>query len=88
LALKDNNFEVIIDGYGLFPYSEFNLTFIPQLFYNETIMLPIGIQSTQLHLNYWKEDNFNNFKKFLISKETNIKTYKEILNKVSNNLMQ
>ena len=34
-----------------------NLNFIPQLFYKE-IMLPFGIQSTQIHLNYWKEEDF------------------------------
>ena len=38
------------------------MLFIPQLFYRE-IFLPFGIQSTQLHINYWddKDRRFENF---------------------------
>ena len=28
-------------------------------------MLPFGIQSTQIHINYWNEKNFLDFKKFI-----------------------
>merc|ERR1711991_212139 len=52
-ALKANKIINVIDGYGLLPYHEFGINFIPQLFYKE-IMLPYGIQSTQIHLNYIK----------------------------------
>ena len=38
------------------PYTENNLNFIPQLFYKE-IMLPFGIQSTQIHLKLLDEDD-------------------------------
>ena len=56
-ALDKSGIRIVIDGYGLFPYSKFNLFFIPQLFYRE-IFLPFGIQSTQIHLNYWDDDYY------------------------------
>mgnify|MGYP006110519603 FL=1 len=63
-ALKDSDIQIIIDGYGLFPYRDFDLLFIPQLFYKE-IILPFGIQSTQMHINYWDEEYLNNFEDFI-----------------------
>tara|TARA_B100000767_G_scaffold111259_1_gene106381 strand:+ start:1453 stop:2217 length:765 start_codon:yes stop_codon:yes gene_type:complete len=63
-ALKDSDIQIIIDGYGLFPYRDFDLLFIPQLFYKE-IVLPFGIQSTQMHINYWDEEYLNNFEDFI-----------------------
>ena len=83
LALKDNGIKVIIDGYGLFPYFEKNLIFIPQLFYNETILLPFGFQSTQVHMNNWDDDYFNKFKEFLIKSKQKILDYNEIVSKSS-----
>ena len=63
-ALKANSIDYVIDGYGLKPYSEFEINFIPQLFYKEK-MLPFGIQSTQVHLNYMSNENFLNFVSFI-----------------------
>ena len=63
-ALKECNIKIIIDGYGLFPYYKFGLLFIPQLFYKE-ILLPFGIQSTQIHLNYWDNKYLQNFEYFI-----------------------
>ena len=63
-ALKECNIKIIIDGYGLFPYYKFDLLFIPQLFYKE-ILLPFGIQSTQIHLNYWDNKYLQNFEYFI-----------------------
>jgi len=40
------------------------LFFIPQLFYKE-IILPFGIQSTQIHLNYWDDDYYKKFNDFV-----------------------
>ena len=74
LALKKNKIENIIDGYGLTPYKKHGLTFIPQLFYKE-IMLPLGFQSTQLHINYWHEKNFYQFEKFIIKNHKKIKPF-------------
>ena len=80
-ALDECGIINIIDGYGVFPYSYKNLNFIPQLFYKE-IMLPFGIQSTQIHLNYWKEKDFSNFEKFLRRHQKKIVSFDNILNKV------
>ena len=63
-ALDKSGIRIVIDGYGLFPYSKFNLFFIPQLFYKE-IILPFGIQSTQIHLNYWDDDYYKKFNDFI-----------------------
>ena len=63
-AIKDAGIKNVIDGYGLMPYTQNGLNFFPQLFYKE-ILLPFGIQSTQIHLNYWNNDDFNKFEKFV-----------------------
>ena len=81
--MKENNLTKIIDGYGFFPYKEYGIQFIPQLFYKE-IMLPFGIQSTQVHLNYMNENNFTKFKNFIIKNKKNIINFDEALN-ASNN---
>jgi len=80
-ALSDCNINNIIDGYGLFPYNDKNLNFIPQLFYKE-IMLPFGIQSTQVHLNYWNESNYRNFDKFLRKNQKKIISFDEVIKKI------
>ena len=84
IALKNYCLNEIIDGYGLMPYRELDINFIPQLFY-KNIMLPYGIQSTQIHLNYWKKEDFEIFKKFIIKNKNKIITYDQAINKVSNN---
>ena len=63
-ALKSSGIKIVIDGYGLFPYRKYDLLFVPQLFYRE-IILPFGIQSTQIHLNYWDDKYFLKFEKFI-----------------------
>ena len=66
-ALRTSGIKIIIDGYGLFPYFKDQILFVPQLFYKE-IILPFGIQSTQMHINYWNDKNFEDFE-ILINKE-------------------
>ena len=61
-ALKDNGILKIIDGYGIMPHTKNGIKFIPQLFY-KLYMLPFGIQSTQIHINYWNEKDFLIFQK-------------------------
>ena len=63
-ALKNSGILKIIDGYGLMPYSFNGIKFVPQLFY-KLYLLPFGIQSTQIHINYWSDKDFINFKKFI-----------------------
>ena len=86
LALKSLGVKQVIDGYGLFPYLEDEIIFIPQLFY-ENIDLPFGLQSTQIHLNYWKETDFVKFEKFLDKNHDKILDYDQILKKVDNNFI-
>ena len=67
------------------PYSENGIKFIPQLFY-KVFALPFGIQSTQIHLNCWKQKDFDNFEKFIIKNLNKIITYDQAIEKVNNNL--
>ena len=83
LALKKCGIKNIIDGYGIMPYEENKMNFIPQLFY-KTITLPFGIQSFQIHLNYFSEDNFNDFKNFIIKNSKKIITYDQAISKINN----
>ena len=63
-ALKKSGINQVIDGYGLTPFVFNDIRFIPQLFY-KLLLLPLGIQSTQLHVNYWSEKDFKNFEFFI-----------------------
>ena len=63
-ALKECGVKIVIDGYGLIPYNEFNLTFIPQLFFKELI-LPFGVQCTQIHINYLNDRDIDKLKLFI-----------------------
>ena len=81
-VLKECGIQNIIDGYGLIPYKENGLNFIPQLFYKE-IMLPFGIQQTQVHLNYWKEIDFKNFKLFIDKNKKKAITFDQALEKIN-----
>ena len=85
-ALKNSGIKEIIDGYGLMPYTENGIKFIPQLFYKITL-LPFGIQSTQIHLNYWEQKDFDNFEKFIKKNSKKIITYDQAIKKTNNNLV-
>ena len=85
-ALKQSGIKNIIDGYGLIPYSEHGLNFIPQLFYKE-IMLPFGIQSTQIHLNTWQDKEFDIFRFFVEKNKGNFISFSEAKNQVNNNII-
>ena len=85
IALKNSGIKEVIDGYGIMPYVEHDIKFIPQLFY-KVVTLPFGIQSTQIHLNYWNQKDFDNFEKFIIKNLKNIITYDQAIEKVNNNL--
>ncbi len=84
-ALKDSGINTVIDGYGLMPYSELGLNFIPQLFYKE-IMLPFGIQSTQIHLNYMDDQKFDKFINFINKYHNKIISYDAAIEKINNNI--
>ena len=84
-ALKNCGINEIIDGYGLIPYTKNNIKFIPQLFY-KVLALPFGIQATQIHLNYWTQEDFNNFEKFIKKNSNKIITYDQAIKKINNNI--
>ena len=86
-ALKKKNIKIIIDGYGLFPFYKSGLLFIPQLFYKE-IFLPFGIQTTQLHINYWSNKDFKRFEDFIMRYHKKITNLDYIINITNPNLFQ
>ncbi len=86
MALKKSKIDVVIDGYGLVPFIKHGLTFIPQLFYKE-IMLPFGFQSTQLHINYWKDKDYRLFVKFIEKNHKNIRPFNFFLENSNNTLI-
>ncbi len=82
-ALKISGINEVIDGYGLKPYSENDIKFIPQLFY-KPFLLPFGLQTTQIHLNYWTDKDFNNFSHLINKNYKKIISYDEALDLISN----
>ncbi len=83
-ALKNCGIREVIDGYGLMPYTEKNIKFIPQLF-EKVILLPFGIQSTKLHLHTWKEIDYDIFEKFIETNSNKIISYDQAISKINNN---
>ena len=83
IALKNFRINEVIDGYGLMPYIENDIKFIPQLFY-KVFVLPFGIQTLQIHLNYWEQKDFDNFEKFIKKHSNKIITYDQAIAKTNN----
>ena len=67
------------------PYLDKDIKFIPQLFY-KVYALPFGIQSTQIHLNYWKQKDFDIFEEFVKKNEKNFISYEETIKKIDNGI--
>jgi predicted deacetylase len=86
-ALKECNIKIVIDGYGLFPYYKFDLLFVPQLFYKEKL-LPFGIQSTSMHINYWDIKYLNNFEDFINKNYNKVVDIDYILNLDEPNILK
>ena len=84
-ALKNSGINEVIDGYGLMPYKEKEIKFIPQLFY-KIYALPFGIQSTQIHLNYWNQKDLDNFEIFVKKNQNSLITYEGAMKKINNNI--
>jgi predicted deacetylase len=79
-ALKSVGILRVIDGYGILPFTKNEIKFIPQLFY-KLYALPFGTQSTQIHLNYWSENDFEIFKNFVKKNHKYIISIDEAFNK-------
>ena len=86
-ALKASDIKIVIDGYGLFPYFKDQILFVPQLFYKEVI-LPFGIQSTQMHINYWTDKNFEEFKILIDNENKKIVSLDYIIDITNPNAVQ
>ena len=86
IALKNCGIFEVIDGYGLMPYTEKNVKFIPQLF-EKVVLLPFGIQSTKLHLHVWDENDYKKFENFIKINSKKIITYDQALNKINNSFL-
>ncbi len=50
-------------------------------------MLPFGVQSTQIHLNYWNEDDYEHFEKFILQNVNKIINFEKCIEKINNNLL-
>ena len=85
-ALKNSGILKIIDGYGLMPYSFNGIRFVPQLFY-KLYLLPFGIQSAQIHINYWSDKDFINFKKFIEKHHKKVISADFAFSKISNSYL-
>ena len=84
LALKQCGIYEVLDGYGLMPYKENEIKYIPQLFY-KIVELPFGIQTIQIHLNYFSNTDFDILKKFIKKNSSKIITYDQATAKINNN---
>ena len=86
LALQKCGLNEVLDGYGLMPYEENGIKFIPQLFYKIS-PLPFGIQTFQIHLNYYNHSDFDHLKKFIEINFKKIITYDYALSKLNNSFL-
>ena len=66
-------------------FKDYEINFIPQLFYKE-IMLPFGIQSTQVHLNYMNDIDFLKFEKFVKNNAKKTINFDEVLESINNGI--
>lgn len=83
IALKNSGIKQVLDGYGIIPYEENNITFIPQLFYKNYV-LPFGIQTLQIHINYFNNIKLKKFIYFLKLNKHKIINYNDALLKINN----
>lgn len=82
-CLKENEINTITDGYSFWPYYEYDMLFIPQLFARPRKM-PFGIYTWCIHLNTMSIDDINNIKLFIESNKENIVCFEDIVGYKSN----
>ena len=85
-ALKQCGLYEVIDGYGIKPYNENGIIFIPQLFYR-LLTIPFFHQTTQIHINEWSFNEIDKFEEFIKKNKDKIISYEEMLGKKTNNLI-
>ncbi len=84
-ACKRAGIKSIIDGYGLAPYYKNDILFIPQLFY-KLFKLPLGIQTFQVHTNYFSDKDYSNFESFIKRNYKKIISYEQACQTVRNDV--
>jgi len=77
-ALNRLGFRSVTDGFGIFPYREIGLTFVPQLF-SSGINFGIGVYTIALHLNYLTSRNIIRIEKFISLNRKNFTTFDKAL---------
>jgi len=82
-ACKAVGIDTIVDGYGLAPYYENGVFFLPQLFYR-LLALPFGFQTLQIHLNYFDEKNFVKLEKFIKKNQKKIISFSNLDKPIKN----
>ena len=60
-----NKFKYIVDGYGLAPFSDRGIRFIPQMF-NRPKRYPFGLHTFVFHINEFSDENYLEFEKFIV----------------------
>lgn len=75
-ALIECNFDYITDGFGLYPYEEEGITFIPQL-YASPINHFFGIYTICLHTNTMTNKQITKLVKFINNQRNQIISYQE-----------
>ena len=64
-CLKLNNFKYIVDGYGLAPFTDKGMNFIPQMF-NKPRKFPFGLHTFVFHVNEFTGKDYERFERFII----------------------
>ena len=82
-ACKAVGIDTIVDGYGLAPYYENGVFFLPQLFYR-LLALPFGFQTLQIHLNYFDEKDFVKLEKFIKKNQKKIISFSDLDKPIKN----
>tara|TARA_Y100000590_G_scaffold342833_1_gene391570 strand:- start:2007 stop:2756 length:750 start_codon:yes stop_codon:yes gene_type:complete len=85
-ACKTHGIRSIVDGYGIAPYHEDGVLFFPQLFYSLYI-LPFGFQTLQIHLNYFNDNDFLDFERFIEKNQKKIISFEEAFEFTNNSLL-
>ena len=85
-ALIECKFKFITDGFGLYPYEDEGITFIPQL-YASPVTHIFGIYTICFHTNSMSNKNINRLVKFIMSYRKKIISFEEALKYKDNSFM-
>jgi len=85
-AIKTLGLSTIVDGYGFIPYYESDLLFIPQLLYR-LYPLPLGIQTFQIHLNYYSNEDYIRLERFVNKYKESIISFDQASKMARNNFI-